>query len=80
MTQMFPSSPLSDDDRAALREMHQDCVAVASNMNLVKAERAAVRPAPSIHFEDFPREVSKRSITIDEATARLASALKFHLD
>ena len=38
------------------------------------------RPAPSIHFEDFPREVPKRDIRVSDAAARLANALHLHLD
>ena len=42
--------------------------------------RGAARPAPSIRFEDYPREVRKRDIQIDWAAVRLASALSLHLD
>ena len=34
----------------------------------------------SSHFDDFPREVVKREITVSEAAARLANALHLHLD
>lgn len=44
------------------------------------AARKAVAPAPSIHFDDFPREVPKREIEISEAAQRLANALHLHLD
>ena len=39
-----------------------------------------MEPAPSIHFEDFPREVPKRDIEVSDAAARLANALHLHLD
>jgi hypothetical protein len=42
--------------------------------------RAATRPAPSIHFADFPREVRKRDIEVGEAAQRLANALSLYLD
>ena len=35
---------------------------------------------PSIHFEDYPREVRKREIAVSDAAARLANALHLHLD
>jgi hypothetical protein len=72
------------DDLATPAEMHADCEAAGRNLRLerrlVRAARSAVRPAPSIHFEDFPREVPKRDIEISEAAARLAGALHLHLD
>ena len=37
-------------------------------------------PSPSLRFEDYPRDLPKREITINEATARLANALHLHLD
>lgn len=56
-----------------------DCEAV--NGRLARAARRAVEPAPSIHFEDYPREIPKRGeIRIDEAAQRLANALHLHLD
>ena len=41
---------------------------------------AAVRPAPSIRFEDYPREVAKPTIGVSEAAARLAAAIHPYLD
>jgi hypothetical protein len=38
------------------------------------------RPAPSICYEDFPREVPKPTIEVSEAAARLAAALHLHVD
>ena len=57
-------------DAAAPR---RDCASRAS-------PEAASRPAPSLHYDDFPREVPKREIRIDEAAQRLADALHLHLD
>jgi len=66
------------------QEMRADCEAVGRNLHLdarlARAAEHAVRPAPSIHFEDFPREVPKREIRVSEAAARLANALHLHLD
>ena len=35
---------------------------------------------PSLEYDDFPREVAKREIAVDEAAARIANALHLHLD
>ena len=59
-------------------EMRADCEAV--NRRLQHAAARATRPAPSIHFDEFPREVPKREIEISEAAQRLANALHLHLD
>ncbi|CAI9419610.1 hypothetical protein [Nocardioides sp. T2.26MG-1] len=62
---------LAYDDPATPAEMSRDCEAV----------RAALRPAPSIHYADFPREVPKRGeIEISAAAARIAGALNLQLD
>ncbi|WP_258236379.1 hypothetical protein [Nocardioides campestrisoli] len=50
-----------------------------SSLRLDRVARAAVRPAPSIHFEDYPREVHKSEIRVSAAAARLAGAL-YQLD
>ena len=75
------TSRLAYDDASTPEEMSADCRATGANLHLERAARAAVRPAPSLHFEDYPREVSKRGeIEISEAAARLANALHLHLD
>ena len=66
------------------QEMHADCEAAGRNLRLdarlARAAESAVLPAPSIYFEDFPREVPKREIRISDAATRLANALQLHLD
>ena len=59
-------------------EMHADCEAVSRRLE--QAAVKATRPAPSIHFDEFPRDVPKRDIEISEAAQRLANALHLHLD
>ena len=70
------------DDSDSPQQMHADCEAIErNNPRLEHAARAAVEHAsPSLHFEDYPREVRKKEIKISEATARLANALHLHLD
>jgi hypothetical protein len=68
------------DDPATPAEMHADARRVHEVLRLERAARTAVQPAPSIHFEDYPRELPKREIEISEAAARLAGALNLQLD
>lgn len=78
---------LAYDDASTTSQMAADCRAVEEALHLPerrsaaeRAARAAVKPAPSILFEDYPREVKKPSIEVSEAAARLASAMHLHLD
>ncbi len=71
---------LSADERAAWSRTTADCLAAGENLRLRRAARAALSPAPSLEYADFPREVGKREIRVSEAAARLASALHLHLD
>ena len=74
------------DDLGTLQEMHADCRAASANLpalaldDLERAARAAVRPAPSLLFDDYPREQPKRGIEVTEAAQRLANSLHLHLD
>ncbi len=75
------SSRAAYDDFATPEEMRADCVEVEHNLHLERAvERAVTAEVPSIHFEDYPREVRKREIAVSDAAARLANALHLHLD
>ena len=75
-----PGPRLAYDDAATPQEMSADCRAAGRNLHLRRAAAAAVEPAPSLHFEDYPREVTKREIRISDAAARIANALHLHLD
>jgi hypothetical protein len=61
-----------------MADMYAD--ARATRDRLESVARPAARPAPSLTYDDFPREVPKREIRIDEAAQRLANALHLHLD
>ncbi len=77
-----PSSPrLPYDEPASATEMTSDCLAVEAALRLPgrrtaaeRTARAVTRPAPSIRFEDYPREIAKPRIEVGEAAARLARA------
>ena len=72
------------DDASTPAEMHADCRQATHNLGLdrrlARAAEAITEPAPSIHFEDYPREVPKREIRVSEAAQRIANALELHLD
>ena len=75
------------DEASTVPEMTSDCYAVGHALRLPdrrtpgeRTLRAAVRPAPSLRFEDYPREVVKPTVEVSEAAARLAAALHLHLD
>lgn len=68
------------DDAATPQEMSADARAVGQHLRLQAAAAAAAQPAPSIHFEDYPTEVTKRDIRVSDAAARIANALHLHLD
>jgi len=81
MTTRPPTTRPAYDDFATPEQMRADCVEAGRHLRL---ERAAVlalsADAPSLHFDDYPREVHKRDITVSDAAARLANALHLHLD
>jgi hypothetical protein len=62
------------DDASTTAQMTSDARAAGAVL------RAAVRPAPSIRFEDYPQDLPKPAIEVSEAASRLAAALHLHLD
>ena len=70
----------SYDDLETPAQMRADCLQVGRHLRLERAARAAVEPAPSLLYADYPREVHKRDIAVSDAAARLAAALHLHLD
>jgi hypothetical protein len=61
-------------------DMYADARAARDHLRLAKISRLAAEPAPSLTYDDFPREVTKREIRVDEAAQRIANALHLHLD
>jgi len=72
------------DDPSTPSELTADCRAAEERLSLPRSfdtvARAAARPAPSIRFEDFPREVTKLEIHPAVAARRIAAALDLDLD
>jgi hypothetical protein len=73
------------DDPSPATEMTLDCRAVEAALALPRrrtpgerAARAVARPAPSLRYEDYPREVAKPSMAVSAAASRLGAA--FHPD
>ena len=60
--------------------MRQDAAAAGRALRLDRIARAAVTGPPSLEYDDFPHEVAKREIAVDEAASRLANALRLYLD
>ena len=75
-----PTSRPAYDDFSTPAQMRADCVEAGHHLRLERLAERAVAPAPSLRFDDYPREVRKQDIRIDEAAARLAGALHLHLD
>jgi hypothetical protein len=78
MTDSAPRPPY--EDLASPAEMQDDCRAVGGSelgleTPLERAARLALRPAPSIHFDEYAGDAPKREIRVSEAAARLADAL-----
>ena len=60
--------------------MYADARATRDHLRLERAARKVADQAPSLTYEDFPREVHKREIRVEEAAQRIANALHLHLD
>jgi hypothetical protein len=61
-------------------DMYADARAARERLRLDRAARRAVEPAPSLSYDDYPRDVAKREIRVDQAAQRIANALHLHLD
>jgi hypothetical protein len=84
MTTQRRPAPLFSDELGTPAEMAADGRAASRNLGLQgrleRAAQAAVSPAPSLRFDDYPDEVGKREIRVSDAAARIANALHLHLD
>ena len=71
---------MSADGAAAAAALRLPEPTAARRTPAERARRAAVRPAPSIRYDDYPREVPKPTIEVSEAATRLAAAIHPYLD
>jgi hypothetical protein len=67
-----PPAAMRADAEAAGRALRLD--------PLDRVAAAAAAGAPSLEYADYPREVEKREIAVDDAATRIANALHLHLD
>lgn len=65
---------LAYEDLLAPGDLRADCEAVVRTLPAVSTT------APSLLYDDFPREVRKPEIRISDAAKRIADALELHLD
>jgi len=61
-------------------DMYADARATRDHLRLERAARRAVEPAPSLEYDDFPRDLPKREVRVSDAAQRIANALHLHLD
>ena len=74
---------LAYDDQDTADQMRDDCTACGSRINLPHEHidnSAVTMPAPSLEFDQYPREARKPEIEVSDAAAHLASRLHLHLD
>jgi hypothetical protein len=74
------SARIAYDDLSSPEEMRADCRETETRLALTSAARGALRPAPSIRFEDFPQGLPKGDIDLLVAAHRIAHALGLELD
>jgi hypothetical protein len=60
--------------------MCRDAAAAGRALRLDRIAQAAGTGSPSLEYADFPREMHKRDIAVDEAAARIANALNLYLN
>jgi hypothetical protein len=74
---------LAYDDQDSAHQMHDDCTACGSRIALPRQRidnSSVTMPAPSLEFDQYPREARKPEIEVSAAAAHLAARLHLHLD
>ena len=74
---------LAYDDADTAGQMHEDCAACGTRLALPRQridDAMVTMPAPSLEYDQYPREVDKPQIEVSDAAAHLASRLHLHLD
>ena len=68
------------DDPATPAELAADCRETERRLAFTSVARDALRPAPSIRFDDYPQGLPKRDVDMLAAAHRIAGALGLDLD
>lgn len=74
------SSRTAYDDPSTTAELVADCRETERRLAFTGVARAALRPAPSIRFEDQREGLAKQEIDMFAAAHRIADALGLDLD
>jgi hypothetical protein len=74
------SSLTAYDDLSTTDEMVADCRETERRLAFTSVARDALRPAPSLRFEDQRQGLPKRDIDLLEAAQRISGALGLDLD
>lgn len=76
--------PLPYEDADSTTDMRLDCGAATVEMSLPWTSpdltAKVMGAAPSIAYDDYPREIRKSEITVSEAAVALAAKLHLSLD
>jgi hypothetical protein len=63
-----------------MADLYADARATRAHLRLESVAEAAVRPAPSLRYDDYPTDLPKREVEVSEAAQRLANALHLSWD
>ncbi|WGL53783.1 hypothetical protein P5P86_08120 [Nocardioides sp. BP30] len=74
------SSRTAYDDPATPAQLRADCRETERRLAMTGVARAALRPSPSLRFEDHAQGLAKRDIDLLAAAHRLSAALGLDLD
>lgn len=74
------SSLIAYDDPATPAELRADCRETERRLALTSVTRNALRPAPSIRFEEHPQGLEKQNIDMLAAAHLLSAVLGLDLD
>jgi hypothetical protein len=80
MTPVPSRSRTSYDEIDTPAAMRADAAAAGRALKVDRVAAAAAAGPPSLEYDDYPREVRKPDIAVDEAAARIANAMHLHLD
>jgi hypothetical protein len=80
MTPVPSRARTSYDEIDTPATMREDAAAAGRALKLDRVATAAAAGPPSLEYDDYPREVTKPVIAVDDAAARIANGMHLHLD